>query len=183
MANNEQQTLVDVISTILGADFDAEKIKALETGLNAYIGKTTVPKPVFNSSNSKLKDLKAKLAERGEKQKSDAEWKKQLDEKDADYQKQLQAKDDALNDYRLIQALKDGKAKNPKAVKALLDLTKLTFNPDSIDGLEEQLNTIKQDNDYMFDIPANAVQKGTGGFPAANSNTTSNNQPPKPKVI
>ena len=68
MDNNEKkQTLADVLSGVLGADFDAEKLKALESGVNAYVGKTTVPKPVFNSSNNKLKELQAKLAERAEK--------------------------------------------------------------------------------------------------------------------
>lgn len=185
MEDNKKTTtsLTEVLTKVLGADFDAEKTKALESEINAYMGSNTVPKNVFNDKNSKLKELKAKLQERADKQKDSSEWQKQIDTLNENHAKELKAKDDLLNDYRLTQALKDGKAKNPKAVKALLDLTKLTFNPDTIDGLEEQLNNIKQDNDYMFDIPANAVQKGTGGFPAANSNTTSNNQPPKPKVI
>ena len=183
MDNNEKkQTLADVLSDVLGADFDAEKLKALESGVNAYVGKTTVPKPVFNSSNNKLKELQAKLAERAEKQKGAEEWKKQLDEKDAEYQKQLKAKDDAFNDYRLMQALKDGKAKNPITVKALLDCSKLTFDADAIGGLDEQLAEIKKDNGFLFDIPANSIKKGAD-FPANSTNPSEQTKSAKTNVI
>ena len=164
--NKKTTSLTDVLAEVLGADFDAEKTKALESKLNAYYGSTTVPKPVFNNTNTKLKELKAKLQERADKQRDSSEWQKQLDTQKVEYEKQLKAKDDLLNDYRLTQALKDGKAKNPKAVKALLDLTKLTFDPDTIGGLDEQLEELKKGNDsYLFDIPANSVKKGAD-FPA-----------------
>lgn len=164
--NKKQISLNDVLTGVLGADFDAEKYKALQAALNSFIGQTTVPKATFNDKNLKLKELKDKLAERADKQKDVGEWTKQFEAQKADFEKQLKEKDDAFNDYRLTQALKDGKAKNPKAVKALLDITKLTFNDDGIDGLEDQLVTLRKDNDYMFETPASTVKTGTG-FPAA----------------
>lgn len=180
--NKKTISLADVLAEVLGADFDAEKSKALESKLNAFIGQTTVPKSAFNDKNTKLKDLKAKLAERAEKQKDASEWKKQIADLTTDYENKLKAKDDAFNDYRLTQALKDGKAKNPKAVKALLDLTKLTFDGEDIGGLDEQLTEVKKTSDYLFDIPANEIPKGTG-FPASPNQPT--NEPAKPvnKVI
>lgn len=158
MENNKKLSLTEVLTEVLGADFDAEKTAALKSKLNAFIGQNTVPKATFNDKNSKLKELKEKLAQRAEKQKDASEWQKQLDAQKADFESQLKAKDDALNDFRLSQALKDAKAKNPKAVKALLDATKLAFNEDGIEGLEEQLVELKKDNDYLFNIPANAVK-------------------------
>jgi len=168
MEDNKTKTtsLAEVLTKVLGADFDAEKTKALETEINAYMGSNSVPKNVFNDKNNKLKELKAKLQERADKQKDSSEWQKQIDTLNANHEKELKAKDDLLNDYRLTQALKDSKAKNPKAVKALLDLSKLTFDPDTIGGLDEQLEELKKGNDsYLFDIPANSVKKGAD-FPA-----------------
>lgn len=182
MENNKKLSLDEILAESLGADFDAEKMKALKSNLNAFIGQNTVPKATFNDKNSKYKELKEKLAARADKQKDASEWKKQLDDQKNSYETQLKAKDDAFNEYRLTQALKDSKAKNPKAVKALLDLTKLTFNDDSIEGLEEQLATIKQDNDYMFDIPAGTVKGGTD-FPANPAQPTGGTKPSVNKVI
>lgn len=139
-------------------------------------------KTAFNEKNSKYKELKEKLAVRADKQKDASEWKKQLDDQKSSYETQLKAKDDAFNEYRLMQALKDGKAKNPKAVKSLLDYTKLTFNEDTIEGLDEQLAAIKKDNDYMFDLPANNVQGGTD-FPANPAQPTGGAKPSVNKVI
>jgi Phage minor structural protein GP20 len=55
-------------------------------------------------------------------------------------------------DHALESALTTAKAKNPRAVQALLsrDLLKLNDADGSIIGLNEQLETIKKDNDYLF---------------------------------
>ena len=64
-------------------------------------------------------------------------------------------------------ALTGAKAKNTKAVKALLDMDGLKFNDNDgkIVGLDEQLAQIKTDNDYLFesDEPAPEFVKGTNG--------------------
>ena len=57
-------------------------------------------------------------------------------------------------------ALLEAKAKNTKAVKALLQLDGVEFEADgSIKGLSEQIKSIQKDNDYMFNIEDS---KGTG---------------------
>lgn len=70
-------------------------------------------------------------------------------------------------DYALSAALTGAKAKNAKAVKALLDMDGLKFNDNDgkIVGLDEQLAQIKTDNDYLFesDEPAPEFVKGTNG--------------------
>lgn len=53
--------------------------------------------------------------------------------------------------HALENALKGAKAKNVKAVKALLDLEGLKLNEDKIIGLDEQLESIKTENDYLFE--------------------------------
>ena len=68
-------------------------------------------------------------------------------------------------DYALDGALSGAKAKNIKAVKALLDMEKIKFENDSLTGFDEQLKQIKTDNDYLFvtDEQAPQIIKSTKG--------------------
>lgn len=47
-------------------------------------------------------------------------------------------------------ALAGAKAKNPKAVKALLDIDKLELTDEGIKGLDEQLQTLQESDSYLF---------------------------------
>lgn len=55
-------------------------------------------------------------------------------------------------EHKLESALSGAKAKNIKAVKALINMEGLKLNGDDIVGLKEQLEAIQKDNDYLFDI-------------------------------
>lgn len=61
--------------------------------------------------------------------------------------------------HALENTLKESKARNTKAVKALLDIEGLKFNDGKIIGLEDQLETIKEENDYLFDIEEEGEEK------------------------
>lgn len=52
----------------------------------------------------------------------------------------------------LEMALTTGKAKNSKAVKALLNMEEIKLDGDKLLGLEEQITKLKADNAYLFDI-------------------------------
>jgi len=68
-------------------------------------------------------------------------------------QKQAKADMEKLQfDHALENALTGSKAKNVKAVQALLDLEGLKFNDGDIVGLKDQLEKIKEENDYLFEI-------------------------------
>lgn len=54
-------------------------------------------------------------------------------------------------EYALDKALGDAKAKNTKAVKALLELDNLKMTDEKILGLDEQLESIKKENDFLFE--------------------------------
>lgn len=55
-------------------------------------------------------------------------------------------------DYALNEALRTAKAKNPKAVRALLNTEELELAKDgSLVGLDKQLEGIKTENDYLFE--------------------------------
>lgn len=71
------------------------------------------------------------------------------------YEKATQEAEEKLNkikfDYALEKALTGAKARNIKAVKALLDLENLKLADDKILGLDEQLEKIKEENDFLFE--------------------------------
>ena len=93
------------------------------------------------------------------------EWKTKYDKATADSAAQLSA---LKFDHALDGALTGAKAKNAKAVRALLQSDALKLQEDgSIMGLKEQLETIKADNDYLFDsdIPAPKIVSGGGNKP------------------
>lgn len=62
--------------------------------------------------------------------------------------------------HAIENALGAAKAKNVKAVKALLNVEGLKLNGDEIIGLKDQIEGLKKDNDYLFDDTDPA---GTGG--------------------
>lgn len=59
--------------------------------------------------------------------------------------------------------LRDSKAKNVTAVKALLDLDKITFDNDKLEGLEDQIKTLMESDSskFMFETTPDYKPKGT----------------------
>ena len=68
-------------------------------------------------------------------------------------------------------ALSQANARNIKAVKALLDLDSITVDGDAVSGLSEQIESIKNDNAYLFfDAQAKpGIEIPTGQKPAPRS--------------
>lgn len=124
-----------------------------------------VPKTRFNEVNTELKQAKDQVKERDsqletlKKSVGDSdELKKQIETlqnenktKDETHAAEIkQIKIDAAVD----KALADAKAKNPKAVKALLDLAKAEISDDgTIKGLDAQIKTLSEaeDSKFLFD--------------------------------
>lgn len=71
-------------------------------------------------------------------------------------------------------ALKDAKARNLKAVRALLDMDKVSLENDEIVGLQEQLDGITKDNPYLFGEDKNPPPPVAGG--SADNFTTEMNK-------
>lgn len=65
-----------------------------------------------------------------------------------DYQSKLA---EQSKNFKIDSALRDAKARNPKAVKALLDLDKVSVDGDNLVGFKDQLEAVQKDNDYMFE--------------------------------
>lgn len=51
----------------------------------------------------------------------------------------------------LEKALSGAGAKNTKILKGLLDMDKISFENDELSGLDEQIEQIRKDNDYLFE--------------------------------
>ena len=151
---------------------------AIEQELNKILPETHVPKNVFNEKSTALKNAETQLSELNkqlEEVKKSAgasdDLKKQITDLQAQqaaaktaYEKELTA---TKRGYAIDQALTSAKAKNVKAVKALLDDSKLALGDDgNILGLKEQLEAVQKENAYLFDIetpPTNQNPKPSFG--------------------
>jgi hypothetical protein len=121
-----------------------------------------IPKEKFNELNEntkglkkQLKDRDAQLAELGEKAKGHEELTAKINElteankkTEADYQKKL---DQQAFDFALKSALTNAKAKNPKAVEALLNKESIKLDGDKLLGLEDQLKALQKSDAYLFE--------------------------------
>jgi DNA repair exonuclease SbcCD ATPase subunit len=150
---------------------------AIEQELNKILPESWVPKTTFNEKSTAAKNAETQLAELNkqlEEVKKSAgaseELKRQIadlqaaqEAAKAEYQKELTT---TRRNYAIEQALTGAKAKNTRAVRALLDEGKLVIGEDgTIAGLKEQLEAIQKDNGYLFETtePAGGGKPSFGG--------------------
>lgn len=159
---NLSQEVIDKIMAENGKDIAAEQKK------------TSKAEQDRDSYKEQAHNLQTRLDDAGEQiekfkkmdiesiQQAADEWRQKAEDATAEADKKIQA---MQFDYALSEALTGAKAKNAKAVKALLDMDGLKFNEGEIIGLDKQLEQLKADNDYLFesDKPAPKIVKGTGG--------------------
>lgn len=107
------------------------------------------------------KTSKAEQERDGYRESAD-DWKQKAEDAKAEADQKIQS---MQFDYAISDAITGAKAKNAKAVKALLNMDSLKFNDGEIIGLDKQIETLKSENDYLFesDKPAPKIVKGTGG--------------------
>lgn len=123
---------------------DIEKNKA---DLSATQTELTSTKGQLQEASMAIEGFK-KLDVEGVKKSAD-EWKAKAEEAQANAEKQI---GQLRFDFALNQSLLGAKAKNPKAVKALLTMDDLKLTEDgSIAGLNDQLEKVKTENDYLFE--------------------------------
>jgi hypothetical protein len=134
------------------------------------INKDTVPYSRFSEKVQEVKTLKTDLQERDtqlETLKNDAGDNQKLKDNIAALQK---ANDEAKTAYEqqiaglkleaaLDTTLLTAKARNPKAVKALLDMDTIKLDGDNVLGLSEQLEKLQESDGYLFDIADNNQQQ------------------------
>ena len=135
---------------------------AFESELNKALPDTWVPKTTFNELNDKHK-----LAEKQSKELSDQlatlknkagladEYKTKIDELTAAQKTEKENFDKQLaelkNGYALDDALRGAKARNVKALKGMLDMSKITYDGDKVLGLDDQIKALKESDAYLFE--------------------------------
>ena len=67
-------------------------------------------------------------------------------------------------DSALDMALTGAKGKNPKAIKALLDMDKIKLDEEGLKGLEDQLASLKTNESYLFETETKIEQPPMQGF-------------------
>lgn len=150
------EDLVDKIMALHGSDIESHKAK-------------------LTTSQAEIDGLKKQLTEAGTTiegfkkldpealQKAADEWKVKAEAAQAEATNQVAA---LKFDHALDGALTGAKAKNAKAVKALLAMDALKLNDDgSILGLKEQLEKIQSENDFLFESDQPTPKIVTGGNP------------------
>lgn len=178
------------LSEILGASFTQipENIQKKYKDIDLVDSKNYVEKTELDTVNNSIKDYKKQLKDR-DKQLEDLKEKakgneeltaeiEKLKEENKNAAKDYEAKIEKLNfDTKLDKALTGAKAKNPKTVKALLNLENLKLDGEDIIGLKEQLEALKESDGYLFDennteTNTNAGAGGTGNIGNPGSSAT-----------
>ncbi|EAC8001184.1 hypothetical protein HU17_15905 [Listeria monocytogenes] len=110
-----------------------------EKELQSQVSKRDADLKKIQKDNSDNEELKAQIKDL---QKENAEQETKYQESIVSIQR-----DSALNNL-----LAETKAKNPKAVAALLDNDKIVFKDGELSGAKEQLEALQKSDGYLFDL-------------------------------
>ncbi len=153
------------------AGIEEEKVDGVIADINKELPKHFIPKDKYNEAAEAKKKLEADLAARDtqlEELKKAAgnsdELKQQiseLQEANKATKEEWEAKTAQMQlNFAIEKALTTAKAKNAKAVKALLDMEKVKLDGEQLLGLDDQLKAIKESDPYLFGEPGK-VGSGT----------------------
>lgn len=137
-----EQSVIDAIMAENGKDINGVKAnhEALET-------QVTDLKNQLQERDTQLAELKKSVKD-NEKLTSKIT---ELEEANANSKKEYEDKIAGIQKIHAIEnGVRDAKAKNVKAVMALLDMEKITFNDGKIDGLSKQIEELTKGEDTSF---------------------------------
>ena len=126
-----------------------------------------VDKEKYSALETKNKTLSEQLAKLGEVKPDDlqAEIARLKAENEQAEQKYLQT----LLDHAVESKLLGEGAVDVKAVRALLDMSKIRLNGDTLIGADEQISALKKDKAWAFPTKESTVPEIKGIVPAANN--------------
>ena len=135
---------------------DLEKSKANESELEQLKQQNAELTSQISDRDKQLKDLSGKAGDNEELQSQIKALQDQNKQSKADYDANIaQLKRDGAIEL----ALREANARNPKAVKALLDGDTIKVDDEGVHGLKEQLEQLQESDAYLF---ANETDKKTG---------------------
>lgn len=121
-----------------------------ETDLKEQITKHAADLKKLQKDNSDNEELKNQIKQ----------LQKEHAEQEAKYQESLIA---VQRDAALTSLLHEVKAKNPKAVSALLDQEKIIFKDGELSGVKEQLEALQESDGYLFESGKPSGYQPNGG--------------------
>jgi small-conductance mechanosensitive channel len=160
-----EKELIDKIMAENGKDIEAEKAKV--TTKSAEIDGL---KTQLNEANKQIESFKGMDIE-GIKKAAD-EYKTKAEQAEVEAKKQIEK---LQFEYSLESELQKAGARNPKTVKALLNMESLKNADGAIIGLKEQLEKLKTDEAYLFNAETGQEEKtnvklNSGSFHSSNNN-------------
>lgn len=126
---------------------DLEKSKGVESELEQLKQQNTDLTSQITERDKQLKELSSKADGNEELQTQIKSLQDQNKQAKTDYEANI-AK--LKRDGAIELALREAKAKNPKAVKALLNGDNITIDDDGVHGLKEQLEQLQESDGYLF---------------------------------
>lgn len=120
---------------------ELEKAKELEQRIQSL-------QEQLQQRDKQLEELKTKATGNEELQQQIQQLQEQNKQIQQEYEQKMQKQ---AFDFALERALVSAKARNPKAVKALLDTETIKLDGDTLLGLEEQLEKLKESDPYLFE--------------------------------
>ena len=164
------------------AGIEEGKLDSVISDISKELPKHFIPKDKYNEVAEAKKKLEKDIQDRDKQLEdlknaagSNEELKAQIEQLQSENQKaaeEWQAKMAQMQlDFAIEKALAAAKAKNQKAVKALLDLEKVKLDGEQILGLDDQLKAIKESDPYLFGDPGKV---GSGTNPPGAGNAEAN---------
>lgn len=170
--------MLDWLKTILGEAYTED----IDKKVSEQIGKDFVSRTDFNTVNEAKKTLDGQIKDRDkqlETLKKSSGDNEALKQQIADLQESnKKAKTDydaslkkVTLDSKIETALMGAKARSTKAVRALLDESKISLDGENLLGLNDQIEALKKEDAYLFgeQQPQNPPAPAGGQPPADNS--------------
>ncbi|QTL96553.1 scaffolding protein [Iocasia frigidifontis] len=104
-------------------------------------------KKMLSDRDNQLEELKKKAGDNEELNQRIQELEEQNKTTAEEYESQLAAQ---KFDFELEKAIREAGARNPKAVKALLNTDEIKLEDGKLTGLDAQLEKLQKDEDYLF---------------------------------
>lgn len=163
----------DIIDKIM--DENSADIGRAKGELQTWKDKVTDLEGKISSKDSEITELTKKVGDTDELNKKIT----QLEADKTNLTNELNTKVSTLQKSHAIESgVRDAKAKNVKAVMALLDMDKITYENGELKGLSDQLDTLTKSEDSSFLFGGTTAPAGTNPStpPAGGGNApTSNN--------
>ena len=159
-----------------------EEIRKKYKDIDLVDSSNYVEKKELETANSSIKEYKKQLKDRDkqlndlkDKAKDSEELSQEIEKLKADNEKttkDYEAKLSKVNfDTKFEKAIAGYKAKNPKALRALLDMEKVKLVDDTFIGLDEQVKALKESDAYLFEEEQTG---GTGSIGGGSSSVIDN---------